>query len=148
MLKLPKRRLPSKIESLNSVSPEGKVTLLKSVQLLKAPLPIAVTDSGKLTSDQGYQYQLMAYRRFLKEHGMSQSMSRKGNCLDNSPTENFFGRLKVEMYYDREYSFKSLADLERQIRRYIEYWNSSQIVGRLGASPISVRNAELGIPSN
>jgi len=101
-----------------------------------------------LTSDQGYQYQLMAYRRFLKEHGMSQSMSRKGNCLDNSPTENFFGRLKVEMYYDREYSFKSLADLERQIRRYIEYWNSSRIVGRLGASPISVRNAELGIPSS
>jgi putative transposase len=101
-----------------------------------------------LTSDQGYQYQLMAYRRFLKEHGMSQSMSRKGNCLDNSPTENFFGRLKVEMYYDREYSFKSLADLERQIRRYIAYWNSSRIVGRLGASPISVRNAELGIHSS
>lgn len=100
-----------------------------------------------LTSGQGYQYRPMAYRKFLQERGISQSMSRKGNCLDNSPTESFFGRLKVEMYYDKEYSFRSLKDLERQIRRYIEYWNSSRIVGRLGASPISVRNAELGIPS-
>jgi len=51
-----------------------------------------------LTSDQGYRYRLTAYRRFLEGHGMRQSMSRKGNCLDNSPTESFFGRLKVEMY--------------------------------------------------
>ena len=53
-----------------------------------------------LHSDQGYQYQSKSYQRRLKELGIIQSMSRKGNCLDNSPTENFFGRLKTEMYYN------------------------------------------------
>lgn len=53
-------------------------------------------------SDQGWQYQQKWYQDFLKEHGMIQSMSRKGNCLDNSPTENFFGRLKEEAFYGQE----------------------------------------------
>ena len=55
-------------------------------------------------SDQGWQYQQKWYQDFLQEHGMIQSMSRKGNCLDNSPTENFFGRMKEEMFYGKEYS--------------------------------------------
>ena len=50
-------------------------------------------DGTILHSDQGYQYQMKAYQKLLKDHGIIQSMSRKGNCLDNSPTENFFGRL-------------------------------------------------------
>jgi putative transposase len=99
-----------------------------------------------LASDQGYQYQMAVYRRFLKEHGIVQSMSRKGNCLDNSPTENFFGRLKTEMYYDREYSFGSLAELKRSIERYIDYWNRERIVGRLGCPPIEARNPGPGVP--
>ena len=52
-----------------------------------------------LHSDQGWQYQMKEYQRLLKEHNITQSMSRKGNCLDNGVMENFFGRLKVEMYY-------------------------------------------------
>ena len=63
-----------------------------------------------LHSDQGWQYQMLYYRKYLKEHSMIQSMSRKGNCLDNSPTENFFGRLKTEMYYDKEYSIMLYLD--------------------------------------
>ena len=89
-----------------------------------------------LHSDQGWQYQMRYYRHFLKEHGIIQSMSRKGNCLDNSPTENFFGRMKTEIYYDREYSFRSLSDLKRKIQRYIHYYNNERIVSRLGTCPM------------
>jgi transposase InsO family protein len=52
-----------------------------------------------LHSDQGYQYQVKLYEKYLKDHGIIQSMSRKGNTLGNAPTENFFGRLKEEVYY-------------------------------------------------
>ena len=90
-------------------------------------------------SDQGWQYQMLYYRKFLKEHEIIQSMSRKGNCLDNSPTENFFARLKTEMYYDKEYSFKSIADLRNQIKRYIDYYNEERIVSRIGCSPRECR---------
>ena len=47
-----------------------------------------------LHSDQGWQYQMKEYQRLLKEHNITQSMSRKGNCLDNSVMENFLGDLK------------------------------------------------------
>ena len=50
-------------------------------------------------SDQGWQYQHSEYQRLLCEHNIKQSMSRKGNCMDNGAMENFFGRLKVEMFY-------------------------------------------------
>ncbi len=50
-------------------------------------------------SDQGWQYQHAEYQRLLAEHNITQSMSRKGNCMDNGAMENFFGRLKVEMFY-------------------------------------------------
>lgn len=92
-----------------------------------------------LHSDQGWQYQMRYYRKFLKDHGIVQSMSRKGNCLDNSPTENFFGRLKTEIYYDKEYSFRSLSDLKRTIKRYIDYYNQERIVSKLGTSPARYR---------
>ena len=92
-----------------------------------------------LHSDQGWQYQMHYYRKFLKDHDIIQSMSRKGNCLDNSPTENFFGRLKTEMYYDKEFTFKSLDELKANIHRYICYYNQERIVNRLRTSPKKYR---------
>lgn len=92
-----------------------------------------------LHSDQGWQYQMLYYRKFLKEHDIVQSMSRKGNCLDNSPTENFFGRLKTEMYYDKEYEFKSLAELRSNIRTYIKYYNQNRIVLKTKTTPTECR---------
>ena len=92
-----------------------------------------------LHSDQGYQYQVKEYQKWLKDHGIIQSMSRKGNCLDNSPTENFFGRLKTEMYYDNEYSFKSLDELKHKIIEYINFYNNNRIVLKTGTSPIKSR---------
>lgn len=88
-----------------------------------------------LHSDQGYQYQMKVYQQTLIEHDIIQSMSRKGNCLDNSPTENFFGRLKEEMYYGKEDTFISLKHLKREIEKYIKYYNEKRIVTRLTISP-------------
>lgn len=90
-------------------------------------------------SDQGWQYQMKHYQDFLKECGMIQSMSRKGNCLDNSPTENFFGRMKEEMFYGKEWSFTSLNDLKRKMDEYIKYYNEIRIVTKLRTSPIQYR---------
>ena len=56
-----------------------------------------------LHSDQGWQYQHKQYQRMLREKGIRQSMSRKGNCLDNAVMENFFGLLKSELLYLQEF---------------------------------------------
>lgn len=66
-------------------------------------------------SDQGWAYQLKQYTKKLETNGILQSMSRKGNCLDNSPMENFFGILKQEIYYGR--TFKSFNELKKTIDR-------------------------------
>lgn len=92
-----------------------------------------------LHSDQGYQYQMKVYQQTLIEHDIVQSMSRKGNCLDNSPTENFFGRLKEEMYYGRENTFQSLEHLRKELVKYIKYYNEKRIVNKLSISPVMYR---------
>ena len=61
-----------------------------------------------LHTDQGWQYQHAAYQAALAEHGIRQSMSRKGNSIDNALMENFFGLLKTEIFYDQEYKYGSL----------------------------------------
>ena len=72
-----------------------------------------------LHSDQGWQYQMKQYQAMLENKGIRQSMSRKGNCLDNGCAENFFGILKSEMFYPREKEYKNLEELEKDIIEYI-----------------------------
>jgi len=62
-------------------------------------------------------------------------MSRKGNCLDNSPTENFFGRLKEEMFYGQEWRYESVKELAIAIKRWIKYYNEARIITILKSSP-------------
>ncbi|RDE92466.1 IS3 family transposase [Haemophilus parainfluenzae] len=91
-----------------------------------------------LHSDQGWQYQMVAYRRILAEHGIIQSMSRKGNCLDNAAMESFFGRLKTECFYGRE--FNSREEIVDAVRDYLDYYNHRRIQLKLkGLSPIQYR---------
>jgi len=91
-----------------------------------------------LHSDQGWQYQMKQYQHLLFEKGIRQSMSRKGNCLDNSCAENFFGILKSELFYIKEY--KSIDELEKDIIEYIEYYNNKRIKGKLkGMSTVDYR---------
>ena len=91
-----------------------------------------------LHSDQGWAYQNKRYQRYLQENGVRQSMSRKGNCLDNSMMENFFGLLKSELLYLQD--FQSVEDFEEQLHEYIKYYNEKRIKMRLGGkSPIQYR---------
>jgi len=95
-------------------------------------------------SDQGWQYQMYQYHNALKEKGIIQSMSRKGNCLDNSPMENFFGKMKNEMFYGHEYEFKTLEQLEKAMREYIDYYNNERIQVKLkGLTPCQARSQSL-----
>ena len=81
---------------------------------------------------------MLAYRRILAEHGIIQSMSRKGNCLDNAAMESFFGRLKTECFYGRE--FKTKEEIVDAARDYWDYYNRRQIQLKLkGLSPIQYR---------
>ena len=93
-----------------------------------------------LHSDQGWQYQMKQYQYLLEDKGIRQSMSRKGNCLDNSVMENFFGILKSELYYVKEKEYKSIEELEKDIIEYIDYYNNRRIKSKLkGMSPIQYR---------
>ena len=95
-------------------------------------------------SDQGWQYQMSAYHIELNEKEIIQSMSRKGNCYDNSPMENFFGIMKREMFYGHEYEFQTLEELEIAMKEYIEYYNTQRITSILkGLTPIQYRNQSL-----
>ncbi len=91
-------------------------------------------------SDQGWAYQMKAYSSTLKKHRIFQSMSRKGNCYDNSVMENFFGLLKQEIYYGVTYC--SFESLKSAIEKYIRYYNELRIKQKLGwMSPVEYRKS-------
>ena len=84
------------------------------------------------------------YQKRLKDKGIVQSMSRKGNCLDNSVMENFFGLLKSEMYY--RHKFNSTEDLISAIKEYIDYYNNKRIKEKLkGLSPVQYRTKSIEV---
>lgn len=91
-----------------------------------------------LHSDQGWQYRLQRYQVKLKENNITQSMSRKGNCLDNAIIENFFGVLKSELFYLKKYT--SILQLAKEIKGYIKYYNNQRIrINLNGMSPVEYR---------
>jgi len=70
------------------------------------------------------------YGERLREKGIVQSMSRKGNCIDNCIMETFFGTLKREMFYGRESTFQTFEQLKQAIAEYIDYYNNRRIKGK------------------
>ena len=86
-----------------------------------------------LHSDQGWQYQHKQYQQMLREKGIRQSMSRKGNCLDNAVIENFFGLLKSELLYLQE--FESMEHFKRELIEYLDYYNNRRIKAKLKGLP-------------
>ncbi len=104
----------------------------------KAFAKFACLDGLVLHSDQGWQYQQYGYRKRLEEHHIIQSMSRKGNCLDNAMAENFFGIMKSELVYAEK--FESTEAFMKALVEYIEYYNNKRIKTRLkGKSPVQYR---------
>jgi transposase InsO family protein len=91
-----------------------------------------------LHSDQGWHYQMKKYQKTLEQHNIKQSMSRKGNCLDNAVMENFFGLLKSELLYLQE--FESMEHFERELEEYIYYYNHKRMKAKLkDLSPVEYR---------
>ena len=86
-----------------------------------------------LHSDQGWQYQHKAYQRMLRKKGLRQSMSRKGNCLDNAVMENFFGLLKSELLYLQK--FGSMEHFKQELIDYLDYYNNRRIKAKLKGLP-------------
>lgn len=120
------------------------ITTSPSLEAIITPLEEAIEKTSDCKykrifhSDQGWAYQLKQYTNRLESDGILQSMSRKGNCLDNSPMENFFGILKQEIYYGR--TFKSFNQLKKTIEEYIKYYNEDRIKEKLGyLSPVEYR---------
>ena len=95
-------------------------------------------------SDQGWQYQHEYFRKTLKEHKVIQSMSRKGNCIDNCIMETFFGRLKNEMYYGYEKDYDSFETFAKAIDEYISYYNNERIQAKTKwMPPVKYREASM-----
>lgn len=88
-------------------------------------------------SDQGWHYQHSMYQRILRDHGIIQSMSRKGNCLDNAMMENFFGLMKKELLYVNQ--FENIEHFKKELKRYIHYYNNDRIKLRIKMSPAQYR---------
>ena len=93
-----------------------------------------------LHSDQGWQYQHKQYQRMLKEKGIRQSMSRKGNCLDNAVIENFFGLLKSELLYLQE--FHSMEHFRQELIDYLDYYNNRRIKAKLKDLPPAIHRQQ------
>ena len=95
----------------------------------------AVPDGTELIlhSDQGWQYQHKQYQKMLADKGIRQSMSRKGNCLDNAVIENFFGLLKSELLYLQE--FDSIEQFKTELMDYLDYYNNHRIKAKLKGLP-------------
>lgn len=95
-----------------------------------------------LHSDRGFQYTSKVFQCKLSEQGMTQSMSRVGHCIDNGPTEGFWGIVKAEMYNLKKFS--SEEELRTAIEEFIRYYNEGRYRARFGfKSPLEVRIAAL-----
>lgn len=115
-------------------------TLKPILKALDKAIEVTSVNDGKsiFHSDQGWAYQVKQYTSRLEYNGITQSMSRKGNCLDNSPMENFFGILKQEIYYGNK--FYSYEELKTVIEKFIKYYNEDRIKEKLGyLSPVEYR---------
>lgn len=111
---------------------------LVTAMLKKGLHRLAPGDKPILHSDQGWHYQMTSYCKTLRDRGITQSMSRKGNCLDNASMESFFGVLKSECFHLRK--FTSIDELETELDSYIRYYNEVRIRTSLnGLSPVQYR---------
>jgi putative transposase len=111
---------------------------LVSTMLRNALSRLRRKDRPILHSDQGWHYQMLAYQKTLRERRLRQSMSRKGNCLDNAAMESFFAVMKSEFFYLNK--FTSIEQLKQGLAEYIHYYNHDRIKMKLGGlSPVQYR---------
>jgi putative transposase len=115
---------------------------LVNSMLQQAMAKLEPKDKPIIHSDQGWQYQMPAFKKMLRHRQITQSMSRKGNCLDNAAMESFFGTLKSEFFYLNKFS--SYEELKKGLSEYIHYYNNDRIKLKLkGLSPVQYRNQSI-----
>ena len=119
---------------------ERPVLSMVTTMLEKAFEKIPDNTNLILHSDQGWQYQHKQYQRMLREKGIRQSMSRRGNCLDNAVIENFFGLLKSELLYLQD--FESMEHFKRELIDYLDYYNNRRIKAKLKGLPPAVHRQQ------
>ena len=93
-----------------------------------------------LHSDQGWQYQHKQYQRMLREKGIRQSMSRKGNCLDNAVIEIFLGCSKVSCYICKNFT---LWHFKQELVEYLDYYNNRRIKAKLRGLPPAIHRQQV-----
>ena len=119
---------------------ERPVLSMVTTMLDKAFKTIPDVTGMILHSDQGWQYQHKQYQRMLREKGIHQSMSRKGNCLDNAVMENFFGLLKSELLYLQK--FQSMEQFKLELLDYLDYYNNRRIKAKLNGLPPAIHRQQ------
>ena len=119
---------------------ERPVLSMVTTMLAKAFSTIPDGTGLILHSDQGWQYQHKQYQRMLNAKGIRQSMSRKGNCLDNAAAENFFGLLKSELLYLQK--FHSMQHFKQELIDYLDYYNNRRIKAKLKGLPPAVHRQQ------
>ena len=90
-----------------------------------------------LHSDQGFQYRSDPYRVLMRSYGMIPSMSRRGNCWDNAPMENFFSHLKAEAL--RPFRNPTFQEAQRLIDEYVHFFNYERIQLKTRQTPYQLR---------
>ena len=112
--------------------------VLKTVEFMKQNENINSFENILIHSDQGFHYTNPAYIKVIKDLGMVQSMSRKGNCIDNAPIESFFGHTKDDIDYKDCKSFEELREL---VKIYMDYYNNNRYQWKLKKmTPVQYRN--------
>ena len=114
--------------------------VLKTVEKMKnnSSLPIESFKDIMIHSDQGFHYTNPQYIHVIKGLDMIQSMSRKGNCIDNAPVESFFGHFKDDVDYK---ACRTYEELELLVEEYIEYYNNERYQWDLKKmTPVQYRN--------
>ena len=119
-----------------------QMSLSNSVALVTSTLRLAkenekVTDGLILHSDQGHQYTSHAYHVLTQQYSITPSMSRRGNCWDNAPMENFFGHLKEEAL--RHVKNPSFEEAKQLVDEYIHFFNYERIQLKTRQTPYQIR---------
>ena len=117
---------------------DQQVSKMVESMLSKALRRLGPKERPMLHSDQGWQYRMLAFTQRLKQNGLVQSMSRKGNCYDNAAMESFFATLKSELFSLTK--FECVDDLKQALHEYIRYYNVDRLKLSLkGLSPVAFR---------
>ena len=143
-----KRRRPTARRAGTPARPPPEDSRGAEIHVLPPPVaPGARVQAGRGadgTGDMGWQYQHQWWRKELERLGIRQSMSRKGNCLDNAAAEQVFGHLKDEFYRGRE--FDSFERFKAELDAYIVHWNTRRRQIRLeGRTPEEFRSMSLAV---